>query len=177
MAVALQDWESPNSVDEEQMIAWLRDVGSRPPALTTAEIARLLDRTGSHRLRNAAALALADLKADGAAERIGVLLRRADVAPQSGSLLFALDELGGTLSLEGLLNILRNGSFEARSEALHFLDADRVSMADPESRRVASAHLTALAAGPDPDAAAAAQDALAMLPDRTGHVGSGQHQA
>jgi hypothetical protein len=166
MAVAQQDRISAGSGDEERMIARLRAVRDEPQSLTVAEIEELIGRTASHRLRNAAALALVDLKAVGAAERIGALLERPDVAPQSGTLLFALEELGGWLPLQSFVTVLRYGSFEGRSEALHFLDAGRVSVPDPDARRTAIGQLAALVAGSDPEAAEAAEEAVSILLDR-----------
>lgn len=159
------------------MIARLRAVRDDPQSLTIAEIEELVGRTESHRLRNAAALALADLKAAGAAERLAALLERPDVAPQSGTLLFALDELGGWLPLQSFVAVLRYGSFEGRSEALQFLDAGRVSASDPDARRTAIGHLAAMVAGPDPDAAEAAEEAISILLDRAVRTGSEERPA
>lgn len=159
------------------MIARLRAVREEPQSLTVAEIEELIGRTASHRLRNAAALALVDLKAAGAVERIGALLERPDVASQSGTLLFALDELGGLLPLQSFVTVLRYGSFEGRSEALHFLDAGRVSVPDPDARRTAIGHLAAMVAGPDPEAAEAAEEAISILVDRAGRTPSEERPA
>ncbi|MDP4024702.1 hypothetical protein Q8W71_18910 [Methylobacterium sp. NEAU 140] len=163
MVVAHRDWTRLDPRDEEGVIALLRDRHGRTPPMEAREIERILDTTTSFRLRNAAALALADLGAAGAAARIGQVLERPEVAPQSGTLLFALDELGASLPLDSFVNILRRGSFEGRAEALHFLDAGRISESGPEARARAVAALAALAAGADPEAAEAARDALIVL--------------
>ncbi len=168
MVTAQRDSLSLAPVDESRMVALLRDVLAHASPPSVAEVLRVLETTPSFRLRNAAALALADLGATSAGERIGALLGRPDVAPQSGTLLFALDELGARLPSESLLNLLRHGSYEGRGEALGLLDAGRVAWADPSERRRALDDLAALAAGDDAEAAEAARAALAILAESAG---------
>ncbi|MCJ2013183.1 hypothetical protein [Methylobacterium sp. J-076] len=176
MATAQYDGGSFASSDEDRMIALLRDVRDAAAPPSVEEIARVLATTLSFRLRNAAALALADLGGREGSEWIGAVLGRPDVAPQSGTLLFALDELGGRLPFESLVNIVRHGSFEGRSEALNLLDAGRVASADPAAHRRALEDLASIAVGADHAAAEVAREALAILSAASGGPDASEHR-
>ena len=129
----------------------------------SAAIAAMLRSTRSAKVRSAAALALADLGGDTAAEAINSVLEREDVAPAAGTLLFALDELGAQVRLGPALNILRNGSYEARAELLILLQDGRLAQTSDQELTRAKTELQLLAAGTDSEAAEAASLALEAL--------------
>lgn len=117
---------------------------------------RALRTSASPHVRAAAAMALADHHAVGAEEAILHVLSRPDAAASSGTLLYALNELGGSLPLTVTVSILSNGSFEGRAEALTFFEEGRMIPASDEERQDARATLARLAASGGERAAAAA---------------------
>ncbi len=141
-----------------------RDAAERDRSSLTREIIALLRTTPSRRVRNAAALALADLGDPHAAEGIVDVLRRPEIADSSGTLLFALNELGASLPLSLLVHLVEHGSFEGRAEALIAMEEGRVTPGNGVETEGARRILTRLAEGQgDPDAAGAARQALEHL--------------
>lgn len=153
------------SGNDDVVVAMLRGATDRgvPRRPTAHAVRMLLMDTASNRVRNAAAVALADLRADGAAEDIVKLLRAPETARVAGTLLFALDELGGTLPLDALLTIVEHGSYEARAEALRFIAEDRLTPDDDATLLAATDSLHALASASDAETSRAAMDALERL--------------
>jgi hypothetical protein len=109
--------------DEGRLIEELRTLKSRrsPQQARAARAIQILEQTGSSRVRNAAALALADLQADSANDALIDLLKRPDTKGSRGTLLYALQELAAHLPLLLLADIIADESYEAREEALYFL--------------------------------------------------------
>jgi hypothetical protein len=98
----------------------------------TPTVIGILERARSPRVRNAAALALADMRATDARGSLIDTLRRAETRGHRGTILYALDELGANLPLSLLADIIAGDSYEAREEALGFLASGRVDHdADP----------------------------------------------
>lgn len=152
-------------VDETSALAAVRSIRSEDAdlGLTIGEIGIVLDRTRSNRVRNAAAVVLADRNAEGTAERLLALMTSPEIAKAAGTLLFALDELGGELTPEAFLNLIAHGSYEARAEALAFIAEDRVTVGNARSDRDLIEKLQGFATGSDPDAAHAAFEALEQI--------------
>lgn len=128
-----------------------------------AEIERQLLASRSAKVRNAAALALADMRYPRTGEAINSLLVRPDVALTAGTLIFALEEADASISLEATVNIVRRGSYESRAELVILLGKTGVSPFDQEHGRSAERELSRLAAGDDADAAEAASLVLDLL--------------
>ena len=124
--------------DEGRLVAHLRRLkGQRSSRRArAAEAMTILEKTGSPRVRNAAALALADLRADGASDALIALLARPDTRGSRGTLLYALDQLGAKVPLRVLGEIIVDESYEAREEALAFIEHDRVEYSAEELARV-----------------------------------------
>lgn len=123
----------------------------------------VLRSTVSPKVRAAAAMALVD---NGVVEAVGALsevLARPGIAANSGTLLFALNELGGSLALSVAVSIVESGSFEGRGEALTFLEEGRTTAASDGERRDALSALERLAAAQGGDCADAAALALEYL--------------
>lgn len=145
----------------------LADLGRRPFDSGAADqAADILLRAGSPRLRNAAALALADLNAQDKVAEIVDVLRRPGTGRSAGTLLFALGVLDGTLPLSVAARLIADGSFEARAETLTFLEDRRIDPLEDElSTEEARSLLIRVAAGDDAEAAQAAALALDYLAD------------
>jgi hypothetical protein len=109
--------------DEGSLIEELRKLKSRrsPRPARAARAVQILEQTGSARVRNAAALALADMRADAGKDALIDLLKRHDTKGSRGTLLYALQELGADLPLPVLADIITEESYEATEEALNFL--------------------------------------------------------
>ena len=151
--------------NDDAIVAMIREASDPgvPQRPSAQDVRTLLVDTRSNRVRNAAAVALADLRADGAAEDIVTLLRSPAAASSAGTLLFALDELGASLPLDVLLTIIEHGSYEARSEALSFLAEHRLAVEDDADLVDIRDRLDALASAPDPDTSRAATEARERL--------------
>jgi hypothetical protein len=78
--------------------------------------------THSSRLRNAAAIAVADLNSDDAKQKLLHLLIRKDTKKSRGTLLYALDEAGASIPIDVLTQVIMT----TREEAIRFLEARRV---------------------------------------------------
>lgn len=118
--------------------------------------------TPSRLVRNAAALAIADMRPPRGVEVLADVLARPSIAHEAGTLIYALDELGGSLPLPAFVTLLEHGSYEARSEALILLDNGRVVARSEDERDMARDRLAALASSGRAEAA----EALADWPGR-----------
>jgi len=114
--------------DEGRLIEELRHMKSRrsPRPARAARAIQILEQTRSQRVRNAAALALADLRAHNAKDALIDLLKRQDTKGSRGTLLYALQELGADLPLPVLAEMIADETYEAREEALNFLAKGRI---------------------------------------------------
>jgi hypothetical protein len=90
------------SGDEVRLAEELRK--AKPDVAPT--VIGILERAHSPRVRNAAALALADMHAANATGSLIGALRRAETRGHRGTILYALDELGANLPLSLLAGII-----------------------------------------------------------------------
>lgn len=156
--------DAAGSGDEEALVATLEDLKGHAPSLDALrDVAEILQSTRSRRVRNTAALALADCGLAEMSEPIVTTLRDERVAGEAGTLLFALSELGGTLPLDLAARLIAKGSYEARAETLIFFELGRVDRADEETYRSAKAALAALLTSENAEVAEAAELALCLL--------------
>jgi hypothetical protein len=120
--------------DEGRLVAELRSLKSQRSrrAPRVAKALEILEKTNSARVRNAAALALADLRTDAAKDRLIDLLSRPDTTGSRGSLLYALDRLGADVPLAVLAEIIVDDAYEAREEALTFIRSNRIECSAAE---------------------------------------------
>ncbi len=86
------------------------------------ELLRTLVRTGDARIRNAVAVALADLKSEIAPSVIRDLIVSSCSAGSRATLLYALRELGGRLRLPAIVHLLAVEAGETQEEILNFID-------------------------------------------------------
>lgn len=133
-------------VSDDDVIAALREpafaAGDKPHVVALASW--LLAETTSNRVRNAAAFFLADQIGAEARDHVLPLLKRPDLAQSTGSLLFALNEVGAKLPLDLLLQTMEHGSLEAQAEALTFMEEERIDPFTSEEGNVAKSRLAAM---------------------------------
>jgi HEAT repeat protein len=172
MSPLLRDASDPlevawNSGNEDVLVQELRAVKSRRTRRGQRErtVMEILDRTGSTRVRNAAALALADMRAAGAAPALVDLLGRDDARESGGTLLYALEQIGAMVPLDRLTDILVHGGYEAREEALGLM-TEAVAKYGGDERRTAQRKLQGALGGADEEHFAAIRKALKYLSDR-----------
>ncbi len=159
---------APSAADEGRLVAELRSLkGQRSPrSPRIARAVQVLEATSSPRVRNAAASALADLRARSAKDRLIDLLARPETRGSRGTLLYALEQLGANVPLPILAEIIADESYEAREEALGFIACNRIECSAEEFARSKEKLEGAIAAA-DPDRIEAVQRALEYL--RTKH--------
>lgn len=145
------------SGDEVRLAEELRK--AKPDVAPT--VIGILERARSPRVRNAAALALADMHAANARDSLIGALGRAETRGHRGTILYALDELGANLPLSLLAGIIAGDPYEAREEALGFLASGRVDR-DAAPRRVERMLRSALK-GADEERSHAIREALGYL--------------
>lgn len=158
-------------VDEEGLVAALKGL---PGEITEAERAQavsvvnvLLRATRSARVRNASALALTDIAGKQAGPAIAAVLRRPEIARSAGTLLFALNDVEASLSLDLVVDMIERGSVEAKAEALTFMQEWRIEPADPVLLEAARVRLMELCQDDvEAKTAEAAELALNHLEDR-----------
>jgi HEAT repeat protein len=161
-ANALQS--APLSRDEGRLIEELKKLKNQrsPRRSRGAKALQILEQTNSSRVRNAAALALADLRKHSAKDALTNLLTRPDTKGSRGTLLYALEQLGAEAPLPVLADIIANESYEAREEALALIAHHR-SECSPEEMAGAQARLEAADASADPERSQAILRALEYL--------------
>jgi HEAT repeat protein len=123
---------------------------------------QILEQTNSSRVRNAAALALADLRDGSAKDALINLLTRPDTKGSRGTLLYALEQLGADVPLPVLADIIADDSYEAREEALALIARDCIEYSSVEIAR-ARASLEAARASADTEHSQAIRRALEYL--------------
>src|SRR5712691_8592419 len=107
-------------------------------------IIEIAEATASPRIRNAAALAMADLRVQGADQTLIRLLERGETKNSRGTLLYALEEMGAKVPLPLIVRILIEENYEGREQALDLLGKKQVTFTTEESN-TATASLAALA--------------------------------
>ncbi len=153
------------ALDEGSVISELKSVGPWSPHHIELKsiIVSILQQAKSDRVRNAAAIAIVDLKATDAAHDIIDVLRRPEVAKVSGTLIYAVDELGASIPFLVLARLLELGSYEARAQALLFFEENRIALGSEDDQQEGWQVLTSLAVGDDIEGAEAGRLALDLL--------------
>lgn len=152
-----------DSRNESLLVEELRKVSSQRSRREAriALVARILEQTRSPRVRNAAALALADMRARDATDKLINFLKRDDTKGCRGTLLYALEQLDATLPVSLLVDIIMEDSYEAREEALNFIANGKFDC-DEEPRRTRR-RLVAVLASADEERSHAINAALEYL--------------
>jgi HEAT repeats len=137
------------SGNEDRIVEELRKItNSRTRRHRRSSIViKILEQTESPRVRNAAALALADMHTTSAGKKLINILRKPETKGYRGTILYALDELGTQLPISLLADLIMNESYEAQQEALAFIVSGKIEYdqdIDDIKRKLSSArkHLT-----------------------------------
>ena len=134
--------------------------GRPVPGLEAAAVACLSDARAT--VRNAAAVALVDMRATAAGPALAAAACVPGVSAQCGTLVYALVELGCRIAPGQALHLARHGSHEARVELVELCREGRVTPFGPEGGEDLLEDLEELAHGDD-DAAYAASEVLGAL--------------
>lgn len=161
------DAEAWSQRDEDTIVDALKNLrvgnSEQNRELLSVQVFDILQETASQRVRNAAALTLVDLGFNQTTMRIVDVLRRADLAEVSGTLLFALNEIDASIPLDIIVNVIENGSFEARNQAMFFLEEHRFIDSEPVYIKAMMTRLSKLIESKDEEQAEAAEFAKYYL--------------
>ena len=152
------------SDDEERLVQALRRVKSlRSPRRTRElQVLDVLTTASSSRVRNAAALALADMRTKAAEQPLIDLLSRPDTMGARATLLYALQELGSVVPLRILVDFLVTEGYEASAEALNLIEKNATRYSN-EARQEAVKKLRAALKAPTSQLRQAAKLAIDCL--------------
>lgn len=149
--------------DEGELVASIERAHLQD-GMSAEAVFAVVRQTRSSRVRNAAALAIVDLgDREGASDVLAEVLARPSVAHEAGTLVYALDEIGGSLPLSPFVNLVELGSSEAREEAMLLLESGRVVARSEEELDAARDRLSVLANLDVSERKQAARDALDAL--------------
>jgi HEAT repeat protein len=150
--------------DEGRLVDELQSLKNQrsPRQARAAKAIQILEQTNSSRVRNAAALALTDLRAHNAKDALLNVLTRPDKKGSRGTLLYALEQLGADVPLPVLANVIAEESYEAREEALDLIGRHRVECSSEDFAR-ARTTLEAARASADSERSQAIHRALEYL--------------
>ena len=152
---------------EDQIVHELKnlsiDASWQDKEILSKDVFDILRETPSARIRNAATMALVGLGVEHAIKNIVDVLRRKDIVKSSGTLLFALNEINASIPLNVLMEIVELGSFEARNQAMFFLEEGRFEPVDLPSLEDAVSHLDKLIEVENPEIVEAADFAREHL--------------
>jgi len=112
--------------DEDIILSALKAAKKSSRRKYLNEILLILSNTHSARVRNAAAIAVADLHSERIKGVLINLLVREDTKKSRGTLLYVLDEIGASIPIDILTHIIATSRYEAREEALGFLKSRRI---------------------------------------------------
>jgi hypothetical protein len=118
--------------NEDKLVEALRHVESEKSRRQdrASQVLRILKETDSPRVRNAAAIALADMKVTTAKDELIKSLSRDDTKSSRGSLLYALEEMNAEIPPTVLADIIASDGYEAREEALRILERQKYDTAE-----------------------------------------------
>jgi hypothetical protein len=112
--------------DEGVILAALKTAKKSARRKYLNEILLILSNTHSARVRNVAAIAVADFRSENIKEALLDLLLRNDTRKSRGTLLYVLDEIGASIPIDILTRIIATSRYEAREEALAFLKSQKI---------------------------------------------------
>jgi hypothetical protein len=165
---AVTDWSDTleaavASGDEDRLVGALKTI--RGPG-EVPDIVKILKDAPSSRVRNAAAIALADIHPTNAAEVLIEVLSKPETKNSRGTLLYALEEVGAKAPLKLLAEIILSDTYEARQEALRFITSRNIRTTRHELSEVLQKFE---ASSPiDDEQAASIREAISALEDWRG---------
>jgi DNA-binding protein HU-beta len=153
------------SGDEDRLVGALRIVKSQGSD-EVDDVVRILRKTHSPRVRNAAAIALADMHPPNAANVLIEVLSKPETKNSRGTLLYALEEVSGKAPLNLLADIILFDTYEARQEALRFIASGNIKATQPELSKVL--RIFESSSPKDDEQAAAISEAISTLKEFRG---------
>jgi hypothetical protein len=152
------------SGDVDRIAGLLDDIAHRGASEAELDyIIELARETRSPVVRNAAALALGDLKVDGADQILIDLVKRPETRGANGTLLYALREMDAYVPLAVLLDLIGDDcTYEALEGALDLIANNTGRYADSEKLE-AVARLRPLTLSPEPHTSHSAKLAIKYL--------------
>jgi hypothetical protein len=150
----------PNQSEDDRVLTELRKK-NKPE-----DVSWLLDvvsSTNSAKVRNAAAIALADMKVTEAKQVLVRLLHLPGTGGHRGTLLYGLGQLGVNVPLAILVDMIAEGPYETRQEAVNLIATDRVDNKTDEEIGRAEPALRKLVDSEDEEVKEAARSALSYL--------------
>jgi hypothetical protein len=158
------EMQTASADDESHQLEELRKIKLHRSSrdLRIGKAMQLLEEAASPRVRNSAALMLADLHASGAKQTLIDLVARPDTKGSRGTLLYSLSQLRASVPVELLVKIILEDSYEAREEALDLVSRGRAEGAAGDFTRAQGMLVGALATA-DEERGAAIRRALDYL--------------
>lgn len=151
--------------DPDAIIGVLERVGHTPldPDLEGI-VMDLLWTTSTPVIRNAAAIALADMRSPTAPESLVRLIRSATTKGARGTLLYALEELEASVDLDLIVDLLINDNSEVQAEGLRSIQGGRITYANSQDiRRETSRLRKAITEHTDDDRISNMREAIHLL--------------
>src|SRR5579864_6116781 len=115
------------TMSERDTLGEINDLKEQGTPKDLRRIIEIANTTTSPRVRNAAAIAMADLHIEGAEEVLIGLLRRPDTKTHRGTLLYALSEINGCLPIPLVVSLLFEENYEGREETLVMIGKKHIS--------------------------------------------------
>jgi hypothetical protein len=157
------------SGDENRIVDALDAIGrSHASSAERSRIMELASKTRSPQIRNAAAIALADLGVDGADQLLIDLIKRKESRGANGTLLYALREMNAYVPLPVLIDIItEDRTYEALEGVLDII-ANNAAKYDAEEKAEAVSRMKSLLTSTDAHASHTAKLAIKYLSRRSG---------
>jgi hypothetical protein len=157
------------SGDENRIVDVLDAIGrSHASSAERSCIMELASKTRSPQIRNAAAIALADLGVDGADQLLIDLIKRKESRGANGTLLYALREMNAYVPLPVLIDIItEDRTYEALEGVLDII-ANNAAKYDAEEKAEAVSRMKSLLTSTDSHASHTAKLAIKYLSRRSG---------
>jgi hypothetical protein len=157
------------SGDENRIVVALDAIGrSRASSAERSLIMELARGTRSPQIRNAAAIALADLGVDGADQLIIDLIKRKELRGANGTLLYALREMNAYVPLPVLIDIItEDRTYEALEGVLDII-ANNAAKYEAEEKAEAVFRIKPLLTSADAHTSHTAKLAIKYLTRRSG---------
>ena len=128
--------------DAQSIIGVLERVGHEPPDPELEGIVLdLLWAASTPALRNAAAIALADMGSSAAKEALVKLIRDPATKGARGTLLYAIEELDASIDLELVVYLLINDNPEVQTEVIRSIEDGRITFQSKQAVRRSIAKL------------------------------------
>ena len=150
-------------LSDDDIVVSLRSSGPDLSAEQARDVEEVMISTSSAKIRNAAALALVDANYPDLQVAINKVLRRPGVASSAGTLLFCLLETNSRVEVAAIPSLVRDGSYEARSELLMLTSEGMITMGHDAEMDTVQSELQSIASSLDAAASEVARLAIQDL--------------